>query len=115
MRLSTKLIAEVCHEANRVLQKDLGEDVSPPWDEASDEMRYSIINGVENALCGASPQGSHENWLRFKAEHGWVYGPVKDEMKKTHPCMLAYRDLPETQKFKDKLFTGIVAVFKQPI
>lgn len=115
MKLTGELIAEVCHEANRVLQKNLGEPVNPPWDEATEEMRESALDGVRNALCGASPQGSHENWLKFKQEQGWTYGPVKDEEAKTHPCMVAYYALPEEQKFKDKLFTGIVGVFKQPI
>lgn len=115
MKLTGELIAEVCHEANRVLQKKLGEPVNPPWDEASEEMRESVLDGVRNALCGASPQGSHENWLRFKQEQGWTYGRVKDEEKKTHPCMVAYYALPEEQKFKDKLFTGIVNVFREPI
>ena len=115
LTVTVPMIARVCHEANRVLQVELGEKVSPPWDEASEEMKASAIDGVQNALVGASAQGSHENWVRFKLEQGWTYGEVKDEEKKTHPCLVAYRDLPDSQKFKDKLFIGIVDVFKQPI
>lgn len=115
MTVTVPLIAEVCHEANRALQKSLGDKVSPPWDEASEEQKASVINGVQNALVGQSAQGSHENWVRFKLEHGWKYGPEKDEEAKTHPCLVAYRDLPEGQKFKDKLFLGIVETFKAPI
>lgn len=115
MELTVQLIAEICHEANRVIQKELGEPVNPPWPEASGEMQASAIDGVETALVGASPRGSHENWLAFKRENGWVYGEKKDDELKTHPCMVEYDELPDEQKFKDKLFTGIVSVFKEPV
>ena len=115
MKMTVEMIAEVCHEANRVLQHHLGEQVSRPWETAGDEQQESAIDGVRNALVGASAELSHENWLEFKRSQGWVYGEVKDEERKTHPCMVPYRALPEEQKFKDKLFLAIVGAFKHPI
>ena len=53
-----------------------------------------------DAPCSAS----HESWLAFKEADGWVYGKVKDEVLKTHPCYVPYDELPEAQKFKDTLF-----------
>lgn len=101
-------IARVCHEANRQLQAILGEDTSPTWYFLDDETKLSAIDGVKNAQSGATPQESHENWLRFKEEHGWTYGEEKDGVAKTHPCMVPYDQLPEEQKAKDELFTSIV-------
>lgn len=106
--LPSAVIAEVCHEANRVVQRHLGEPVNPPWAEADDGLRRSAADGVENALAGASPRESHENWLRFKEADGWVFGEVKDFEAKTHPCFVAYDDLPPEQRVKDALFVSTV-------
>jgi hypothetical protein len=106
-------IAHVCHEANRALQIIQGDPApSPPWDDAPNSQRASAIEGVEGALAGATPQESHEGWLRFKAERGWTYGEVKDEDSKTHPCLLPYDQLPADQKIKDDLFIAIVGALR---
>ena len=105
-------IAEMCHEANRVIQRALGEQVNPPWSEADEELRQSATNGVMNALNGATPEESHKNWLAFKEKHGWTYGRVKDFEKKTHPCMVPYDQLPADQRLKDHMFVAIVDVFR---
>jgi hypothetical protein len=108
-----EVVAQICHEANRVLRiafEDTGEN--PHWDEANDEQRASACDGVLSVLNGAGPEASHRNWLRFKAERGWVYGPVKDEEAKTHPCFLPYDELPPEQKIKDDQFVRIVETFR---
>lgn len=102
------MIAVVCHEANRVLQADLGDEVSPPWAELDEETRESAFDGVAFVLRGGTPEEAHANWLEFKTMHGWVYGPRKDLAAKTHPCMVDYDDLPAGQKKKDDLFHAIV-------
>lgn len=107
-RLIPADIARVTHEANRAFQVALGEEPSAPWSEADLELQTSAVDGVVNALAGAGPEESHENWLRFKRAHGWVYGEVKDTEAKTHPCLVEYPDLPPEQKTKDDLFTSVV-------
>lgn len=112
LNVPVEIIAEVCHEANRVIQahQNLAEiPVSPPWVETDEETRASAVDGVRNALAGATPEQSHENWCAFKREHGWTLGPRKDEAAKTHPLLVPYDQLPVEQKLKDDLFTGIVA------
>lgn len=101
-------IAEACHEANRVLQRALGEPVNPPWAEAGIDLRDSARDGVDNALAGATPEDSHRNWLEFKEDDGWGYGPIKDTEAKTHPCMVPYDRLPKHQQAKDHMFVSIV-------
>lgn len=115
MRLTVDLIAEVCHEANRVLQKQFKQPVSPPWDELDTDTRESVLDGVRRALSGATPQEMHDNWVLNYTDMGWVYGEEKDKGLKTHPNLVPYRDLSNAEKFKDKLFLGIVNTFKDPI
>lgn len=116
MTLTTTEIAQVAHEANRALQAiqrqngNTSIEVSPSWFLAPASQRNSAIDGVtfhqENP--DVTPEQSHENWCDFKAREGWTYGPVKDEDAKTHPCLVAYGDLPEDQQIKDSLFAAIV-------
>lgn len=101
-------IAQVCHEANRRVQQLNGEVVNFPWEQTSEPLRESARDGVRNVRNGATPEESHENWLKFKEAEGWTYGPVKDFAKKEHPCFVPYAELPEGQEVKDQLFVAIV-------
>ena len=110
--MEVREIARICHEANRALQEiqaDPTIPVSPPWSELDEETQSSAIDGVWNILTyGTTPEESHANWCRFKVEHGWTLGPVKDEAKKEHPLLVPYDRLPESQQIKDALFHAIV-------
>jgi hypothetical protein len=107
------LIAQVCHEANRVLQlANHDENPSYPWHLASEAQKKSAIEGVKVALEGATAEELHESWARQKLADGWVYGQFKDEGIKTHPCLVPYSELPEEQRIKDHMFRAIVKAFK---
>lgn len=104
-------IAQVCHEANRALQAVNNDEANPagvPWRIASQEQRQSAIDGVHAALAGKTPEELHDAWCEFKLRHGWRHGDVKDEQAKTHPCLVPYGLLPETERVKDHLFAAIV-------
>lgn len=106
-------IAEVCHEANRVLQRQQRDSriaVSPPWHATDPETQASAVQGVEAHLADPdlTPEQSHENWCDFKYAHGWSFGPVKDEARKEHPLLVPYSELPAEQQVKDALFSAIV-------
>lgn len=100
--------ARLAHEANRIYCEVVGDPVSLSWTECSEEMRTSARQGVDGALRGDTPEMSHQSWLKFKADNGWTYGPVKDEVAKRHPCMVDYAMLPTHQKAKDRLYLGVV-------
>lgn len=104
-------IAKTCHESNRVLQGLNGEEVGPAWDDAPYSIRESAHYGVGKALAGATPEELHISWVNFKIDDGWVYGPVKDDVKKTHHCLVSYDELPEEQRSKDHMFQAIVKSF----
>jgi hypothetical protein len=44
-----------------------------------------------------------------KVADGWIHGPVKDIVAKTHPCILPYHLLPVSQQAKDHIFGAIVS------
>ena len=106
-----EVAAKAAHEANRVYCKAIGDDTQLPWDEAPRWQRDSCIKGVRFVLAnrGSTPVAQHESWLQSKFKDGWVYGETKDAGKKTHPCMVPYGELPESQRAKDLLFVTVVA------
>lgn len=106
--LVVEFIAVACHQQNRTYCQMIGDDSQPNWDDAPEWQADSAIAGVKQALVNANPAMSHESWLEHKKKDGWVYGEVKDPEKKTHPCMVAYGDLPEEQKKKDALYIEMV-------
>lgn len=108
-RLSDEQIAQVCHAANIGFQGVIGETfVSEPWSALPDEGRQSVIDGVQSARDASSPREHHDNWLAWKGAHGWTYGPVKDDHRKTHPNFVPWHELPAEQQEKDELFIAIV-------
>lgn len=100
-------IAQVVHEAIRGFQRILGEQVIPSWERLDLDMRRSTMTGVESALEGHGPEYNHEMWCNTRKAQGWVYGEEKDFLKKTHPCLVPYPQLPPEQKAKDALVISI--------
>lgn len=76
---------------------------APEWQKAScrDAARFHYNLHRNGIPASEWPERSHKNWLAFKARDGWTFGQVKDAEKKTHPCMVAYAALPESQRAKD--------------
>ncbi|MBA9005900.1 RyR domain-containing protein [Thermomonospora cellulosilytica] len=102
-------IARVAHEANRAWQIATGDpDPSPPWEQAPAWQRDSAVAGVTQALAGAGPEELHEAWARRKLAEGWQYGPAKNAQARTHPSLVRYDLLPETERRKDELFAAVV-------
>jgi hypothetical protein len=103
--------ARAAHEANRAWSLAHGDTSQLPWDAAPDWQRESALLGVNGVLGGAGPRESHASWLAHKRAEGWVWGPVKDPVRKEHPCMVPYEDLPPEQKAKDSIFVSVVRAF----
>ena len=55
-----------------------------------------------NELKEAIAENAHEVWAENRMREGWTYGPVRDDEKKQTPDMVAYSDLPESEKLYDR-------------
>lgn len=55
-----------------------------------------------NELKEAIAENAHEVWAENRMREGWTYGPVRDDDKKQTPDMVAYSDLPESEKHYDR-------------
>ena len=53
-------------------------------------------------LIEALAENVHDTWAKGRMDDGWTYGPVRDDAKKQHPCLVPYADLPESEKAYDR-------------
>lgn len=113
--------ARIAHEVNRSYCLSLGDTSQPRWEDAPEWQKDSAKKGVQSTVdrywqaayragsydVDLDPEVSHQGWMKQKIDEGWVYGPVKDPEKKTHPCIVPYSELPTEQKAKDYIFLSV--------
>ena len=44
----------------------------------------------------------HEVWAETRISQGWTYGEQRNDELKTHPCLVPYEELPESEKEYDR-------------
>ena len=115
--MTVEKIAQVAHEVNQSYCHSMGDFSQLPWIEAPQWQKDSALLGVNFHIehPEAGPDASHNSWMQQKIDTGWVYGKIKDEVKKTHPCIMPFDELPEGQKAKDYLFRQIVHSLKDQL
>lgn len=47
-------------------------------------------------------ENTHDVWAQGRLKEGWKYGPARDDKKKTHPCLVPYDELPDSEKEYDR-------------
>lgn len=110
LEVNYETLARAAHEINRAYCLGMGDASQPAWENAPPWQKESALLGVKKLLENPrlTPEDLHVSWLEQKVADGWVYGDVKDPVAKTHPCMVAYSQLPREQQVKDYLFRAAV-------
>lgn len=108
--LTNEQVARVCHEVNRAYCAALGDHSQAAWEDAPEWQRASARMGVDlhRMLPDAGPEASHIAWGQQKLDEGWTYGPIKDAVNKTHPCLVPFNQLEPAQQAKDFIFKAVV-------
>ena len=57
----------------------------------------------------------HLRWCRDKIMNGWVYGEKQNSRKKTHPSIIPYEDLVESEKEKDRELVRLIPALLKDI
>jgi len=68
------------------------------------------VAGALMELSERLAEHNHDIWALNRLRQGWVRGPRRDDERKTHPCLVPYADLPESEKDIDR--DTVVAVIK---
>ena len=61
-----------------------------------------ILDSSLESLVEALAENVHDTWAKGRMDDGWTYGPVRDDSKKHHPCLVPYNELPESEKEYDR-------------
>src|SRR5262249_28627456 len=95
-RAAARRISEVLAHAGLGVARR--QEVSAANTPSDDEIARRIEAHIERLA-----EAEHEGWMSQRARGGWSYGPVRDNAQKLHPFMVAYGDLPEPEKDKDRV------------
>lgn len=55
-----------------------------------------------SALTEQLARHVHDVWAHQRISDGWTYGGERNDNLKKHPCLVAYEDLPESEKKYDR-------------
>lgn len=90
--------------------------IPEPWAARDEAFRSQFLDVIERQ-CGpdrqTSPSDLHADWVRAYEAMGWVYGPERDAIAKTHPDMVPYDDLGQLERDKDAVFVGLCEIARQ--
>ena len=71
--------------------------VPAPLDTSDVQLSPQIIQ-----LGEMMARNTHEVWAAGRIADGWRWGPVRDDAKKEHPCLVPYDALPEEERDYDR-------------
>ena len=55
-----------------------------------------------NELVEDLSENTHDIWAKQRYQDGWKLGDVRNDSQKTHPCLVAYDQLPDSEKQYDR-------------
>jgi len=55
-------------------------------------------------------ESNHDHWAQQRLDQGWTYGAERDDTRKTHPGLVPYDQLSESEKQYDR--TSVVETLK---
>lgn len=95
-------IAEILFNANRDYSRWIGKPPGATWANATTQ-RAGMIEFVRAVIAGqiTTPAEEHDRWCRMLNDDGWKYGPVESHVKKTHPALVPYPQLPAVEIRRD--------------
>ncbi len=64
------------------------------------------LSSALKTLLEQLAENTHEVWAAQRIQDGWTFGPMRDDVRKHHPCLVPYEELPEAEKEYDRKTAG---------
>jgi len=61
------------------------------------------LDGTMLELTEKLAENVHDMWAQGRINDGWKYGEERDDAAKTHPCLVPYSQLPDSEKEYDRV------------
>jgi hypothetical protein len=55
-----------------------------------------------NELVELLAENAHDTWAQMRIADGWRYGPRRDDAARTHPDLVPYAELPDSEQQYDR-------------
>jgi len=55
-----------------------------------------------NPLVEQLAEHVHDIWAQQRFSEGWTWGEERNDQTRRHPCLVSYKDLPESEKEYDR-------------
>ena len=72
-------------------------------DRSSDKQHATQLPAQLHPLQELLAEDIHDTWAAGRLAEGWVYGPERNDEKKTTPCLVPYGQLTEVEKDYDRV------------
>jgi len=98
-----RLIYEICRLEAIASERPI---VPEPYDKRDQAFITQFEEHIQRVCAGevGTPEEEHDSWWQRYIDMGWVYGPERDPVKKTHPDMIPYDELDPLEREKDEVF-----------
>jgi len=109
--------AKFVYEGARIAAGAANAPIVPePWDEREQDFKNQFLEVIERQ-CGPDrcmdARQLHEDWVVAYRKNRWVYGPVRDREKRTHPDMVPFDELGQLERDKDFVFVALCEIARQ--
>lgn len=74
-----------------------------PYDPRPIDTSHVSLPHAVAALAERLAENTHDHWAAQRFREGWRHGPTRDDVRKEHPCLIPYDQLPESEKEYDRL------------
>jgi hypothetical protein len=71
--------------------------VPAPIDTSAVQLEIELLQLTEHLARHA-----HDVWALQRLNDGWRWGASRSDSEKTHPCLIPYEELPESEKEYDR-------------
>ena len=105
-RASSVAMADHVEEKARIL---LHKQALEPGDIGRAGAQYRLLDGAPRR---ALLELEHRRWMRFMWLSGWQFGEKKDDVRRTHPCLVPFEALPPKEQEKDGIAYEMMSVFE---
>jgi len=112
-------IAKAIYEATRLEAIWSKRSIIPEeWGKRDEKFRKQMTDTVNWYLSMdelPTPEQAHNSWMESYFKMGWKYGKERDVVKKTHPDLVPFDELPRDERDKDAIFLALVFLAKSLI